>query len=75
MLFLCSVSPKFITAVMGKKCESCKIAENYNYWSELPATKHQFFKVMYGDFEHQMVGKYVMKATALILLIYISSLD
>uniref|UniRef100_A0A803L9K2 TF-B3 domain-containing protein n=2 Tax=Chenopodium quinoa TaxID=63459 RepID=A0A803L9K2_CHEQI len=39
---------------MGKKCEGCKIAENYNYWSELPATKHQFFKVMYGDFELQM---------------------
>ncbi|XP_021761489.1 B3 domain-containing protein REM16-like isoform X1 [Chenopodium quinoa] len=39
---------------MEKKCEGCKIAENYKYWFEFPAVKHQFFKVMLGDFKHQL---------------------
>ncbi|XP_021733995.1 B3 domain-containing protein Os12g0592300-like [Chenopodium quinoa] len=39
---------------MEKKCEGCKMTENYKYWSEFPATKHQFFKVMLGDFKHQL---------------------
>ncbi|KNA07511.1 hypothetical protein SOVF_170880 [Spinacia oleracea] len=39
---------------MANICETCEDLKKYKYWHDLQNIKHQFFKIMLGDFEHHL---------------------
>ncbi|XP_021726586.1 B3 domain-containing protein REM16-like [Chenopodium quinoa] len=39
---------------MAKKCQWCKIKEDYHYWRDLPSTNHQFLVIMANNFHQQL---------------------